>query len=84
MKIQFVQNVRSIPFSFQTREKIISQLEKTKYDICIIGGGISGAGIARDASLRRLKTLLVEKSDFAAGTSSKSSKLIHGGFRYLK
>lgn len=50
----------------------------------VIGGGVTGAGIALDASLRGIKTLLLEKEDFASGTSSKSTKLIHGGLRYLK
>lgn len=54
------------------------------YDLVIIGGGITGAGIARDAALRGLRVALFEKSDYAAGTSSKSSKLIHGGLRYLE
>ncbi|MBL4635932.1 MAG: glycerol-3-phosphate dehydrogenase/oxidase [Kofleriaceae bacterium] len=54
------------------------------YDIVIIGGGITGAGIARDASLRGLRVALFEKDDFGSGTSSKSSKLIHGGLRYLE
>ena len=54
------------------------------YDVAIIGGGITGAAIARDASLRGLKVLLCEKGDFAQGASSKSSKLIHGGLRYLE
>jgi glycerol-3-phosphate dehydrogenase len=54
------------------------------YDLVILGGGINGAGIARDAALRGLRTLLLEKGDFASGTSSKSSKLIHGGLRYLE
>ncbi len=54
------------------------------YDIVVIGGGITGAGIARDASLRGLKVALFEKSDYASGTSSKSSKMIHGGLRYLE
>ncbi len=53
-------------------------------ELIVIGGGITGAGIALDASLRGIKTLLIEKSDFASGTSSKSTKLIHGGLRYLK
>ena len=53
------------------------------YDIVVCGGGITGAGIARDAALRGLSTGLVEAVDFAAGTSSRSSKLIHGGVRYL-
>ena len=59
-------------------------LEREVFDLLVIGGGITGAGIARDAALRGLKVALVEKNDFAAGTSSKSSKLIHGGLRYLQ
>lgn len=54
------------------------------YDIVVIGGGIVGAGIARDAALRGLRVALFEKSDYASGTSSKSSKLVHGGLRYLE
>ncbi len=54
------------------------------YDLVVIGGGITGAGIARDAALRGLHVALFEKGDFASGTSSKSSKLIHGGLRYLE
>ena len=54
------------------------------YDVIVIGGGITGAGIARDAALRGLKVALFEKSDYASGTSSKSSKLVHGGLRYLE
>ncbi|HEU5060388.1 MAG TPA: glycerol-3-phosphate dehydrogenase/oxidase, partial [Kofleriaceae bacterium] len=54
------------------------------YDIAIIGGGITGAGIARDAALRGLRVVLFEKGDYGSGTSSKSSKLIHGGLRYLE
>ncbi len=56
----------------------------TFYDIAIIGGGIAGAGIARDAALRGLNVVLLEKSFFGSGTSGKSSKLIHGGIRYLE
>lgn len=54
------------------------------YDLAIIGGGIAGAGIARDAALRGIQTVLFEKNTFGSGTSSKSSKLIHGGIRYLE
>ena len=54
------------------------------YDLVIIGGGITGAGILLDASSRGINTLLIEKGDYASGTSSKSTKLIHGGLRYLK
>jgi glycerol-3-phosphate dehydrogenase len=56
----------------------------SSYDLLVIGGGITGAGIARDAALRGLHVLLVEKDDFAGGTSSRSSRLIHGGLRYLE
>ena len=59
-------------------------LTREAYDIVIVGGGITGAGIARDASLRGLRVALFEKDDYATGTSSKSSKLIHGGLRYLE
>jgi glycerol-3-phosphate dehydrogenase len=54
------------------------------FDVLVIGGGINGAGIARDAAMRGLRTALVEKDDFASGTSSRSSRLIHGGIRYLE
>src|SRR5918997_3316961 len=54
------------------------------YDLLIIGGGINGAGIARDAAGRGLKVLLVEQDDLASGTSSASSKFVHGGLRYLE
>lgn len=60
-----------------------SQLDQT-WDLVIIGGGITGAGIFQEATLAGLKTLLVEASDFAYGTSSRSSKLVHGGLRYMK
>lgn len=59
-------------------------LAKEQYDLLVIGGGATGCGIALDAAARGLKTALVEKRDFASGTSSKSTKLIHGGLRYLK
>jgi glycerol-3-phosphate dehydrogenase len=60
------------------------QLQDTLFDICIIGGGATGAGCALDAALRGLKVALIERSDFAAATSSKSTKLVHGGVRYLE
>src|SRR5205809_5109105 len=53
-------------------------------DVLVIGGGITGAGIARDAALRGFRTALVDKGDFGGGTSSHSSRLIHGGIRYLE
>lgn len=66
------------------RNALFSRLSSTTYDLIVVGGGITGAGIARDASLRGLKVALFEKNDFAWGTSSRSSKLVHGGFRYLE
>ena len=60
------------------------KIENTLYDICIIGGGASGAGTALDAALRGYKVLLLEKEDFGSATSSKSTKLVHGGVRYLE
>jgi glycerol-3-phosphate dehydrogenase len=59
-------------------------MNKPDYDLCVIGGGINGAGIARDAAGRGIKVLLVEKGDLAGATSSASTKLIHGGLRYLE
>src|SRR5512137_2134796 len=61
-----------------------SELNKKTFDLIIAGGGIVGTGIARDAALRGLDTLLVEKEDFAYGTTSRSTRLIHGGLRYLR
>ncbi len=70
--------------SSRKRAAAFEHIQKEYYDLIVIGGGITGAGIALDASSRGLKTLLLEKQDFAAGTSSRSTKLIHGGLRYLK
>lgn len=71
-------------FSGRNRSSVISKIEKDYFDVIVIGGGITGAGIVLDAASRGLKALLIEKDDFASGTSSKSTKLIHGGLRYLK
>jgi glycerol-3-phosphate dehydrogenase len=71
-------------FSFKTRNTNLQKLKNEKFDVLIIGGGITGAGVARDAALRGLKVALVEANDFAVGTSSRSSKLVHGGIRYLE
>jgi glycerol-3-phosphate dehydrogenase len=59
-------------------------IAREKFDLIVVGGGIIGTGIARDASLRGIKTLLIEKEDFGYGTTSRSSRLIHGGLRYLR
>jgi glycerol-3-phosphate dehydrogenase len=71
-------------FSLATRQQVLDKLATETYDLLIIGGGVTGVGIALDAASRGLKTILVEKNDFAYGTSSRSTKLIHGGLRYLK
>lgn len=67
-----------------TRAAALTSMIETPVDVLIVGGGITGAGIARDAALRGFRTALVDKSDFGAGTSSHSSRLIHGGIRYLE
>ncbi len=65
------------------RTKLFGTLAGDVFDVAVIGGGITGAGIARDAAMRGLSVALLEAGDFAAGTSSRSSKLVHGGIRYL-
>ncbi|MEM1217513.1 MAG: glycerol-3-phosphate dehydrogenase/oxidase [Bacteroidota bacterium] len=70
--------------SANQRSEAIQQLQATHFDLLVIGGGITGAGIAIDAATRGMRVALVEKNDFASGTSSKSTKLVHGGLRYLK
>ncbi len=71
-------------FSFRTRKINLKRMQQEEFDLAVIGGGITGAAIARDAAMRGMKVALIEKGDFASGTSSKSSKMIHGGLRYLK
>jgi glycerol-3-phosphate dehydrogenase len=66
------------------RSEALRRLAGESFDVLVIGGGITGAGVALDAAARGLKTALVERQDFASGTSSKSSKMIHGGLRYLQ
>ncbi len=66
------------------KNREIKALTQNNFDVLVTGGGINGAGIARDAAMRGLRVLLAEKNDFASGTSSKSSKLVHGGIRYLE
>lgn len=69
---------------FPWRERALEALQGSPFDLLVIGGGITGCGIARDAALRGLRVALCEKDDFASGTSSRSSRLIHGGVRYLE
>lgn len=71
-------------FSAKQRMQLIEKMSKSTYDVLVIGGGITGCGIALDATTRGMKTALIEMQDFAAGTSSRSTKLVHGGLRYLK
>ena len=68
---------------FEQREVTLQSLTEKPLDLLIVGGGIVGAGIARDAAMRGLRVGLVEQHDFAFGTSSRSSRLLHGGLRYL-
>lgn len=66
------------------RRDAFDALTRETFDVLVVGGGITGAGVARDAAMRGLRTALVEKNDFASGTSSRSSRLVHGGVRYLE
>lgn len=68
----------------EARHQTITALANNPFDVIIVGGGITGAGAAREAALRGLRVALVERDDFAAGTSSRSSRLVHGGVRYLE
>jgi glycerol-3-phosphate dehydrogenase len=67
-----------------SRAQKIEEVAGTEFDVCVIGGGATGAGCALDAQLRGLRTVLVDAGDFASGTSSASTKLVHGGVRYLE
>jgi len=71
-------------FSSKNRDKLKSQLTSIHFDLIVIGGGITGSGVCLDAVARGMKVCLIEMNDFASGTSSKSTKLIHGGLRYLE
>jgi glycerol-3-phosphate dehydrogenase len=74
-----------VPAAFEfSRSSMLARLEAEAFDVLVIGGGITGVGVALDAMSRGMKTALVERDDFASGTSSKSSKMVHGGFRYLQ
>jgi glycerol-3-phosphate dehydrogenase len=73
-----------LTFSAQTRTANLTRMAEDPFDVLVIGGGITGTGIALDAATRGLSVALVEKDDFAAGTSGRSSRLVHGGLRYLE
>lgn len=81
---EYVSSQPPLSWKPSSREQTISQMKKKLYDILIIGGGISGAGCALDGATRGLKVSMVEAGDFGQETSSKSTKLIHGGVRYLE
>ena len=73
-----------LPFSAQTRTANLARMAEDRFDVLVIGGGITGVGIALDAASRGFSTALVERDDFASGTSGRSSRLVHGGLRYLE
>jgi glycerol-3-phosphate dehydrogenase len=75
---------RPTPFSPGGRAAAVAALGRTRVEMLVVGGGITGAGIARDAAMRGVNVALVEREDFGAGTSSRSSRLVHGGLRYLE
>ena len=70
-----------MPWSSPSRDEETSALQTEQFDVLVIGGGCVGAGVALDAASRGLSVALVERSDFSAGTSSRSTKLVHGGIR---
>ena len=71
-------------YSYKLRPEYLKQLKNEQFELVVIGGGITGAGIALQAAASGIKTALIEMQDFAEGTSSRSTKLVHGGIRYLK
>ncbi len=82
--VYFLLSVGLLSRSRSGRFDTLRDLASSPFDLLVIGGGITGAGIARDAALRGLRTALIERDDFGSGTSSRSSRLIHGGVRYLE
>ena len=70
--------------NIHSREAVVEKLASAEFDVLVIGGGVTGVGAALDAATRGLRVALIEANDFACGTSSRSSKLIHGGLRYLE
>lgn len=73
----------TVPFGAAEREAALARMSRSPLEVLVVGGGITGVGVAREAALRGIEVGLVERSDFASGTSGRSSKLIHGGVRYL-
>ena len=72
------------PLGPEQRARAWAELAEQSFEVVVIGGGVTGTGVALDAATRGLRTALVEARDFASGTSSRSSKLFHGGLRYLE
>src|SRR3954465_15680657 len=66
------------------RERLLESVGERPFDVIVVGAGINGAGIARDAALRGLRVLVLDKGDVASGTTSWSTRLVHGGLRYLE
>ncbi|MDQ1394494.1 MAG: glycerol-3-phosphate dehydrogenase, partial [Acidimicrobiaceae bacterium] len=79
-----IRSLAAAPRTSFERTSALARMAEETFDVLVIGGGITGAGVALDAAARGLRTALVEQRDFASGTSSRSSKLIHGGLRYLQ
>ncbi|GIQ66235.1 hypothetical protein PACILC2_48030 [Paenibacillus cisolokensis] len=77
-------NSKEQRFGAKDRAALLEGMQRDELDVLVVGGGITGAGIALDAASRGLRTAVVDMQDFAAGTSSRSTKLVHGGLRYLK
>ena len=92
MKQEFTADLSKVPFenkikfdySLKSRDENTKELESTEYDLLIIGGGASGCGVVLDAASRGLKCAVIDKYDFASGTSSRSTKMAHGGIRYFE
>src|SRR5438132_6712921 len=73
-----------VPLTPSLRSEDLQRMAETTFDLLVIGGGITGAGISLDAVSRGMSVALVEKEDFASGTSGRSSRMVHGGVRYLQ
>lgn len=82
--INCADGTRVIPYQAPSRQEQIQRLKTEAFDVLVIGGGATGSGVALDAAKRGLRVAMVERDDFAAGTSGRSTKLIHGGIRYLQ
>ena len=81
--VDLEKNLFDQSWTFKNREKILQKMQSSQYDVAIIGAGITGAGIAREAAMRNLSVAIVDMQDFAGGTSSRSTKMAHGGIRYV-